>query len=69
MGVGSDPLRGEGVLPPEPPVDPPLYREICSATDQHQIQVDLDALERWSDEWLIRFNAESPAYRIIKPAP
>ena len=35
------------------PDDTKVYREMCSATDQHHLQVDLDALERWSKEWSV----------------
>jgi len=38
--------------------DTKVYREMCSATDQHHLQADLDPLERWSDKWLLRFIAD-----------
>jgi len=38
--------------------DTKVYREMCSATDQHHLQANLDALERWSNEWLLRFSVD-----------
>ena len=34
-----------------------LYRHINIEYDKQTIQNDLQALSRWSDKWLIRFNA------------
>jgi hypothetical protein len=35
-----------------------IYREIHSASDQLQMQQDLDALETWSNRWGMQFNAK-----------
>jgi len=32
-----------------------VYRETCSDIDQRHLQADLDALEQFSNEWLLRF--------------
>jgi len=38
--------------------DTKLYREIRSAQDGDQLQQDLDALEKWSQDWQLKFNAD-----------
>ena len=34
-----------------------LYRTIKNSEDQNIIQNDLEALERWADDWGMKFNA------------
>lgn len=38
--------------------DTKFYWDMCSAPYQHYLQADLDDLEWWSDEWLLRFIAD-----------
>ena len=36
--------------------DTKLFRQVSSREDALQLQKDIDALSRWSDDWLLRFN-------------
>ena len=34
-----------------------LYRPICNPADSQKLQQDLIELEKWTEEWLLKFNA------------
>ena len=38
--------------------DTKVFKEIASPQDSHDLQSDLDALQKWSADWLLSFNAE-----------
>ena len=37
--------------------DTKLYRHITTEDDREELQKDLDKLQKWSETWLLRFNA------------
>ena len=43
--------------------DPKIYRAITSKEDAQSLQSDLNALEEWSDEWLLRFHLDR--YQVL----
>ena len=44
-----------------------LYREIRSFQDHLTLQADLNNLEKWADQWGMRFNAQKCYVMTIKP--
>ena len=50
-----DKVESEGLLFAD---DTKIYRAITSKGDAQSFQSDLNALEEWSDEWLLRFHPD-----------
>ena len=44
-----------------------LYRDIHSERDKLELQKDLESLERWAEEWGMRFNAKKCYIMHISP--
>ena len=50
-----DDVQSEGKLFAD---DAKIYRCIRDSDDQKQLQVDLDKLQEWSDQWFLKFNTD-----------
>ena len=50
-----DNVESEGLLFAD---DTKIYRAITSKEDAQSLQSDLNTLEEWSDEWLLRFHPD-----------
>ena len=48
-----DKINSEGFLSAD---DTKIFRPICCKEDAVVLQSDIDAIEEWSDTWLLRFN-------------
>ena len=45
--------------------DTKLFREVSTTVDQHPLQADLDALQDWSNKWLLKFHPDKCKLLII----